>query len=146
MCRTAPVRSSYRRSDPLGQRLSQLCLEQLLWLAWEDSIHPAPGRIDAALAEITHQIRADPSRRWTLAELAERTALSRAQFTRRFTAHAGTSPVRYLIDARVDQVHQVLAETNMSVSQVAATLGYADVAYFSRQYKRTTGRSPRAAP
>jgi AraC-like DNA-binding protein len=64
---------------------------------------------------------------------------------RRFTTYAGTSPVRYLIRARVDRAHQLLTDTNMSVSYVAATLGYADVACFSRQYKRTTGRSPRAA-
>ena len=30
----------------------------------------------------------------------------------------------------------------MSVSQVAATLGFTDVGYFGRQYKRQTGHSP----
>jgi AraC-like DNA-binding protein len=30
----------------------------------------------------------------------------------------------------------------MSVTQVAATLGYIDVAYFSRQYKRHRGQTP----
>jgi AraC family transcriptional regulator of arabinose operon len=30
----------------------------------------------------------------------------------------------------------------MSVTQVAAALGYSDVAYFSRQYKWITGRTP----
>jgi YesN/AraC family two-component response regulator len=34
----------------------------------------------------------------------------------------------------------------MSVSQVAATLGYIDVAHFSRQHKQYTGRSPRCSP
>jgi transcriptional regulator GlxA family with amidase domain len=36
----------------------------------------------------------------------------------------------------------LLTETNMSVTQVAATLGYTDIAYFSRQYRRHTGHSP----
>jgi transcriptional regulator GlxA family with amidase domain len=71
-----------------------------------------------------------------------RETLSRAQFTRRFIAHAGMSPARYLIRARIDRARQLLTETNMSVTQVAQTLGYPDIAYFSRQYKRHTGHPP----
>jgi hypothetical protein len=56
--------------DSLGTRQTQLCLEQILILLWQDSIHPAPGPVDAVLDEITHVIRLDPSRRWTVAELA----------------------------------------------------------------------------
>jgi AraC family transcriptional regulator, arabinose operon regulatory protein len=136
---------SYRRADPLGARQSQLCLEQILCLLWEDSIHPPPGPVDAALHEITRSIRQDPSRRWTVAELAQRTALSRAQFTRRFTAHAGMSPVRYVIQARIDRAQQLLTETRTSVTNVAITLGYTDIGYFSRQYKRQTGHPPSRA-
>lgn len=137
--------TSYRRGDPLGVRQSRLCLEQILCLLWEDSIHPPPGPVDAALHEITHAIRQDPSRRWSVAELARRTALSRAQFTRRFTAHTGMPPTRYLIRARIDRAHQLLTETTTSVTQVALTLGYTDIGYFSRQYKRHTGHSPSRA-
>jgi len=133
---------SYRRGDPLGRRQSQLCLEQLLCLLWEDSIHPAPGPADAALDEITHVIRQDPGRRRTVAELASRVALSRAQFTRRFTAHTGLPPARYMIRARVDRARQLLTETNLSATQVAGLLGYTDLAHFSRQYKRHTGHPP----
>ncbi|MEJ3748988.1 AraC family transcriptional regulator [Actinomycetes bacterium KLBMP 9797] len=137
--------ASHRRGDPLGRRQSLLCLEQLLLLLWEEWIHPAPGPVDAALDELTHAIRQDPSRRWTVAELAGRAGLSRAQFTRRFTAHTGLSPARFLIQARIDRAAQLLTETNMSVTQVASTLGYTDIAYFSRQFTRQTGHSPRHA-
>jgi AraC family transcriptional regulator of arabinose operon len=137
--------ASYRRGDALGARQSQLCLEQLLMLVLEDSVSPPPGPVDQALEEITLAIRQDPTRRWSVPELAERAALSRAQFTRRFIAQVGTSPARYLIQARIDRAHQLLTETTMSVTQVAATLGYTDIAYFSRQYKRHTGHSPRRA-
>jgi len=133
---------SYRRGDPLGMRQSHICLEQILCLLWEHSIHPPPGPVDTALHEITHAIRQDPTRRWTVAELTNRTRLSRAQFTRRFTAHAGMSPARYVVKARIDRAHQLLTETTMSVTQVAVTLGYTDIGYFSRQYKRHIGHPP----
>ena len=134
--------TSYRRGDPLGLRQALLCLEQILGMIREDATGPAPGRIDTALDEITQVIRRDPSRRWTVTELADRVALSRSQFTRRFLTHTGLSPTRYLINARIDRARQLLTETNMSVTQVAVTLGYTDVAYFSRQYRRHTGRTP----
>jgi transcriptional regulator GlxA family with amidase domain len=74
--------------------------------------------------------------------MAAQAVLSRAQFTRRFVAQHGTSPAQYLIQARVERAHQLLTETAMTVTQVAAALGYTDVAYFSRQYKFRTGTSP----
>jgi AraC family transcriptional regulator of arabinose operon len=132
----------HRRGDPLGLRQSELCLEQFLCLMSEDIRHPAPGPVDAALDEITRAIRRDPARRWSVAELAGRASLSRSQFNRRFIAHTGLPPARYLIQARVDRARHLLAETTMSVTQVAAVLGYTDIAYFSRQYKRYTGHSP----
>lgn len=137
--------AGHRRGDPLGVRHSLLCLEQIVVMLWEDWTHPAPGPVDAALDELTHAIRQDPGHRWTVAELAGRVGLSRSQFTRRFTAYTGLPPARFLIQARVDRAYQLLTETTMSVSQVASTLGYTDIAYFSRQFARQTGRSPREA-
>lgn len=134
--------SGFRRGDLLGVRQALLCLEQILLVVREDAAHPAPDPVDAALEEITRAIREDPARRWSVAELAGRAALSRAQFTRRFVAHTGFSPARFLIDARIARARQLLSETTMSVTQVAGALGYPDVAYFSRQFKRHTGHSP----
>jgi AraC-like DNA-binding protein len=133
---------SFRRGGPLGARHSRLCLEQLLCLLHEEATDEPLGPVDAELDRIAEQMRQDPSRRWTVADLARRTALSRAQFTRRFIAYTGLTPARYVINVRLARAHELLTETRMSVTQIAAALGYVDVAYFSRQYKRHTGRSP----
>jgi AraC-like DNA-binding protein len=39
---------------------------------------------------------------------------------------------------------ELLATTSVTVEQVAARLGYADAASFTRAYKRWTGRTPGA--
>jgi AraC family transcriptional regulator of arabinose operon len=135
---------SFRRGGPLGARHSQLCLEQLLCLLHEEATDEPLGPVDAELDRITEAMRQDPSRRWTVTELARLAALSRAQFTRRFIAYTGLTPARYLINVRLARAHELLTETNMTVTQIAATLGYIDVAYFSRQYRRHTGRPPSA--
>ena len=134
--------ASFRRGNPAG---ALRCLEHLLQVLREDATSPAPGPVDVALDELVLAIRQDPGRRWSVAEMARRCALSRAQFTRRFTAHAGLPPARYLIQARIDRAHELLTGTGMPVGRVAAALGYPDVAYFSRQYKRYTGRVPSSA-
>lgn len=134
--------SAHRRGDPLGLRQAALGLEQFLCLLWDELGRPAPGPVDTAIEDITHAIRQEPSRDWDVAGLAARANLSRAQFTRRFTAHTGQPPARYVIRARLERARQLLSETNMTVTQVAATLGYADVGYFSRQFKAHTGHSP----
>jgi AraC family transcriptional regulator, arabinose operon regulatory protein len=134
--------ASYRRQDRLGLRQAELCLEQLLGLIWDAVHNPGRSPTDNAVDEVSRLIREDPGRDWTVAGMARRAALSRAQFTRRFVAQFGMSPAQYLIQSRIDRAHQLLTETGMSVTQTAAALGYTDVPYFSRQYKQRTGRTP----
>jgi transcriptional regulator GlxA family with amidase domain len=129
----------------LGERQAELCLEQLLCLIWEATHGTPAGVIDTAIEEVAQVIRQDPGRDWSVKEMAARASLSRAQFTRRFVAQNGMAPAQYLIKARIDRAHQLLTETGMTVTQVATALGYADVPYFSRQYKQRTGRSPSEA-
>ena len=133
---------AYRRGDRLGERQAELCLEQLLCQIWEAAHGPGRSATDTALEEIAQVVRQDPGRAWSVAEMAARVSLSRAQFTRRFVAQLGTSPAQYLIQARIDRAHQLLTETTMTVTQVATALGYTDLPYFSRQYKQRTGTTP----
>jgi AraC family transcriptional regulator of arabinose operon len=119
---------------------AELCLEQLVALIRDAD--PGPTATDAAVDDVARQLRQDPGRAWTVAEMAQAAALSRAQFTRRFVAQLGMSPAQYLIQARIDRAHQLLTESGMTVTETAAALGYTDVPYFSRQYKQRTGRSP----
>ncbi|MFD4022201.1 helix-turn-helix domain-containing protein [Streptomyces sp. NPDC058576] len=134
--------TTHRRGDDFGAHHARLCVEQILALLWDEAVHPEAGPVDALLDEIGQEIRSDPGRRWSVGELAARTGLSRAQFTRRFTARVGSPPARYLIQQRVSRARQLLGETDMTVTQVAAALGYTDLAHFSRQYKQYTATSP----
>jgi AraC family transcriptional regulator, arabinose operon regulatory protein len=134
--------ASYRRGDALGRHQAELCLEQLVALIWDAVHRPSRTATDAAVDEIARQLRQDPGREWTVAEMAGRATLSRAQFTRRFVKQFGMSPAQYLIQARIDRAHQLLTESGMTVTETAAALGYTDVPYFSRQYKQRTGRTP----
>lgn len=134
--------SSWRRGDTLGAQQGALFLRAMILHVWEEVLHPAPSAVDRALAEIVQAIRRTPSERWRVDELASSVHLSRAQFARRFRTLTGMSPVRFIVHARLERAHQLILETNMPVGQIAAALGYDDVAFFSRQYKAYAGHAP----
>lgn len=70
---------------------------------------------------------------------------NRAYLSRIFKKETGLSPVTYLLKLRIDQAKRLLRERpELSVEQVAASVGLTDPLYFSRQFKRFTGSSPTA--
>lgn len=95
--------------------------------------------IDAAVA----RIRESPGEAPTVAELAADGGYSVAHFTRLFREHVGLPPREFLVQQRIERARMLLRETPLSVSQIAAGLGYTSVFFFSRQFKQVTGMSPK---
>ncbi len=69
--------------------------------------------------------------------------LSRSQFSQRFTAALGVAPARYVASWRMHLASRWLAAGRLSVSEVAARLGYASAPACSRAFKRIVGKPPR---
>jgi transcriptional regulator GlxA family with amidase domain len=80
----------------------------------------------------------------TVRDLARRTAMSESGFSHTFKAVAGIPPRRYAIQARIARARELLETTRLSIKEVAAQLGYDDPHYFSRCFRRVTGRPPSA--
>ncbi len=64
-------------------------------------------------------------------------------FTRLFTKNTGISPNKYITNVCIENAKNLLVYSNLSVKQIANTLGYWDPLYFSRIFKQTTGLSPK---
>ncbi|MCO5119674.1 MAG: AraC family transcriptional regulator [Burkholderiaceae bacterium] len=79
---------------------------------------------------------------WTTSELARAVALSRSAFAERFTGLIGTPPMSYLGAWRMRVAAQRLRESQRSVAQVAAEVGYESEAAFTRAFAREIGVSP----
>jgi AraC-like DNA-binding protein len=72
---------------------------------------------------------------------------NRAYLSRVFKQETGLSPVTYLLKLRIEKSSQLLRERpELSVEQVAASVGLTDALYFSRQFKRFCGQSPSGLP
>lgn len=81
---------------------------------------------------------------WKVADYARALAVTPTHLSR-VARQASGRPASRLIDDRVlREARRNLAYTNMSVTTIAYTLGFADPAYFSRVFTRSLGLSPRA--
>jgi LacI family transcriptional regulator len=77
-----------------------------------------------------------------VSDVVDTVELSRRVLEKRFRAILGHSIHDEIRRTRVEQINQMLAETTMSISDIAHALGFSDVAHISRYFKRETGMSP----
>lgn len=73
---------------------------------------------------------------------AKEFGMSEQTFRKRFSRIVGMAPGRYRIHQRISLAKSLLLETQQSVQAVAERLGYRDVYFFSRQFKKIAGISP----
>jgi AraC family transcriptional activator of mtrCDE len=87
---------------------------------------------------------ADPARDWSLDELAEVAATSRATLVRLFRKAVDAAPLTYLAELRLSLAKRRLGATNDPIAAVAAEVGYQSESAFSRAYHRRYGAPPGA--
>ncbi len=71
--------------------------------------------------------------------------MSSDHFRKLFKKETGQTPIEYLINRRIDYAKQLLDSRYMStmrVKEIAAMTGFDDPYYFSRLFKKITGKSP----
>jgi AraC family transcriptional regulator, activator of mtrCDE len=86
----------------------------------------------------------DPARDWSLDDLAEVAATSRATLVRLFRKAVDSAPLAYLSELRLSLARRRLAATNECIATVAADVGYQSESAFSRAYHRRYGAPPGA--
>lgn len=99
---------------------------------------------DPAIGEALATLHADPTRRWTTADLATSVGMSRAAFSARFTGLVGEPPMSYLTGWRMTLAADLLRDTDATVAAIAHQVGYENAFAFSSAFKRVHGHSPAA--
>jgi transcriptional regulator GlxA family with amidase domain len=84
----------------------------------------------------------DPSRTFTLDQMAESVNLSPAYFCCLFKSITGTSPAKYLKSLRMQRAATLLTTTFLSVKEVVRRVGCMDESHFVRDFKRIYGVTP----
>lgn len=95
-----------------------------------------------ATAACIRYMEANYSTRITLQELAEHVHLHPNYLCSVFKRNAGQTIFAYLNTLRIRKARTLLAKGNLSISQVAEQVGYADIDHFSHTFKQIIGISP----
>jgi AraC-like DNA-binding protein len=97
---------------------------------------------DPVVAPALAAIHGDPSRKWTLADLARESTVSSTVLDERFRSVLGLAPIRYLTGWRMHVAEDLLRSTTLSVTAIAHRVGYESEEAFSRAFKRDHGSAP----
>ena len=79
----------------------------------------------------------------TLEQLAEEGHMNKFYLSHAFKKEYGLSPINYMISKRIDESKYLLAETDLSMSQIAQLLGFSSLSYFSQVFHRTQDITPK---
>ncbi|MBL0748653.1 AraC family transcriptional regulator [Nocardioides baculatus] len=128
-------------------RLLDLLLLTLLRTWFARSHAGTPGwyaaQGDAVVGPALRLMQHHPHHAWSVAELADRSGVSRAGFARRFTELVGEPPMAFLTQWRISLAADLLLEPDATVASVARRVGYATPFALSAAFKRERGISPR---
>lgn len=136
----------------LAHLLEVLLIEALRSTAEKDADNgaenlAAPGLLrglaDDRLAAALRCMHDDMGRAWTVAELAQQSALSRSAFFERFSRAVGVAPMEYLLAWRMACAKDLLRrKEGGGIAAVAGRVGYSSASAFSVAFARHVGMPP----
>jgi YesN/AraC family two-component response regulator len=80
--------------------------------------------------------------RISLDQLALHAGVSKYHFCRIFRQYTGMSPKSFVSFSKIKRARELLARRDLTISMIAAELGYRDCAIFDRLFKKLNGLTP----
>lgn len=130
--------------DLVLERLLEVMLIEALRSGTDAAATPglARGLNDERLATAIRVVHARPGDPWTVEKLATEAALSRSAFFARFQRTVGVAPMEYLLAWRMALAKKLLRGKDVSIEQVAESVGYSSASTFTVAFARHVGMPP----
>ena len=80
----------------------------------------------------------------SMGDMAEMAGLSTTHFNQRFKTILRMSPSEYVLSRRVRLAQRLLTETEKSISDVGAEVGFYDQSHFTKRFRKIVGLTPNA--
>jgi AraC family transcriptional regulator len=101
------------------------------------------GLVDRRIRRSVELMHTQLDQDLTLKALAAASYLSPFHFARLFKKLTGSTPHNYLAGIRAGRAQLLLAETELSVTEVGARVGYLSASHFTKAFRLATGTTPR---
>lgn len=100
------------------------------------------GCLPAYIGQAKAYIKEHYAEPLTLIQVAKAVSVNPVYLSSRFAKYCGQNFLEYLTRYRISKAKELLEYSNLQVQEVACRVGYNDIAYFSRIFRRETGATP----
>jgi AraC-like DNA-binding protein len=135
------VYAEFTGKHHFAQEIIACHLRALVWLARQHFAEPVTGshtQVECCLNYIHENYAGD----FSAEALAKKVSVSPSYLFRIFRRKMGVTPMRYRNLVRVDKAKLLLLEPTLKMEEIAERLGFEDVKYFARVFKKETGSPP----
>jgi len=147
----AGIQQAFKERMPGGEHRALGCL-YLILAEFEDMLKPdrqrgaeSGSRIERHIRQVTQQLTTQYAEPISIEALADGLGYNRAYFSKMFKEYNHVTPVTFLLHLRIGKGRQLLRERpELTIEQIAYSVGFNDPLYFSKQFRRMHGQSPSA--
>lgn len=138
-----------------GEQLIRIYLEQLLIQLIRRYMVRTPSPLNPPLiksikqkadgvlfSQIHEYMEAHISETITIEQICKNNSIGRSQLQKLFRTRNGCGAIEYFSKMKIDMAKQMIREDHYNFTQIADTLGFSSIHYFSRQFKHITGMTP----
>ncbi|WP_144549211.1 AraC family transcriptional regulator [Bacillus sp. X1(2014)] len=126
--------------EPLSSKLITDLLTELIFAA--NPIFSSGALIPDSISTIMIEMEKRFNSRFSLDQLASEHAISKFHLVREFKKYTGSSPNEYLIKCRISYAKKLLKYSDLSVSEIAFSVGIENVSHFINLFKSREQLTP----
>lgn len=131
-------------AEGCAQLLSEALLTRILPLITHKKDVPAAEPESVLGARIKAYLDRHYAEDIGMPEISEALHMSAPYLTHVFKSMSGYSPMKYLLRRRIGEAQTLLETTGLSISEIGERVGYETTSYFSAQFTKYVGVSPKA--
>lgn len=108
----------------------------------ENIVKEVDGQVRGEIMRAMEYINLNYSDKISLDDIAKHASMNKSYFSRFFKNETSINIQDYIIRIRMEKASEMLQELNTKIADIAVAVGYNDIYYFDRSFKKYFGMSP----